>query len=582
MGRNLSEVDVAVIIRIFRKAAEEGKNCKVFLKGTEIAPARISKYIKKKKTTEDSLLASINIPAKQPHYITHKTWPREDEPAADDHRHHGLSPHGSSEVMTPSMSTPPSQLASSDFSRVVTPTSVLSPRSSQSSVRAEWSQYPALNQQTALQGIDTRAIPEQPVARQDDPMIISDDETGIEEMVEVDNSNTNGADVEMMSNRLLNPGGYVDKPWTEPSYFRQLSVTPQFCNKAIVADRRQQPTSQTLTSHSTSSDRGPVSSMIRSARSQIQGTSSGHEESAFLSRCIDACISQGKGLIKNASNELRSALGIFRWLVENRPDRCLTTLNVLLSTLEAHGHREMAQDILSKALDVVRKMALSLDLVAPTIEFMLEIVSGQTKLQEYNTATLWAIHDKAALLWTKDSPSTLTALYHVAWNIATDPAKCDEAWEILRDLRPRCELIFGPHHPQTVTCMITESRTLHNQGKQRNDIELLNKAAILVNEAATRSEQVFEEFHPYRLELQSRQARILMEFGPAYDVERILRQTLEHQVDILGLDNPRTKSTIRLLQKFLNNRGKEEEANRLPEKLMKERQREDPIGGRPM
>jgi hypothetical protein len=78
---------------------------------------------------------------------------------------------------------------------------------------------------------------------------------------------------------------------------------------------------------------------------------------------------------------------------------------------------------------------------------------------------------------------------------------------------------------------------------------------------------MYEDFHPYRLEARSRQAKLLMKLEGSHDVETILQDVVRQQVAVLGVQNSRIQSTIALLKNFLISNGRSQEAHNLPEVL---------------
>ena len=78
-----------------------------------------------------------------------------------------------------------------------------------------------------------------------------------------------------------------------------------------------------------------------------------------------------------------------------------------------------------------------------------------------------------------------------------------------------------------------------------------------------------EDFHPYRLEARSRQARLLMKLEGSHDVEAILQDVVRRQAEVLGVQNSRTQSTLTLLKNLLTSKGRSQEAHNFPKVLEK-------------
>jgi hypothetical protein len=180
---------------------------------------------------------------------------------------------------------------------------------------------------------------------------------------------------------------------------------------------------------------------------------------------------------------------------------------------------------------------------------MLEIVGGRAKKSGYNAHTMFQVYHELCELWGENSPSALTGCYHVAWILALADETRAEAWSILDPLKARCEATLGDGHFQTITTMMTSARVLYHLGEHW-------QAATMINQAIKRLDLMYEDFHPVCLEARSRQALLLMKLEGSHDVEAILQDVLAQRAAILGVENPRTQSTLVTLQKFLEARGR--------------------------
>jgi hypothetical protein len=259
---------------------------------------------------------------------------------------------------------------------------------------------------------------------------------------------------------------------------------------------------------------------------------------------------------------MHGAVQTFRNMISRRDSYSLTTLNLLISLLESVGQRPLAETILREILETESDQLESESPIGVTIRFLLDIVCGRARQSKYKADRMRQVYHELCELWGEDSPSALAGRYHVAWTLALvdDTNSRREAWAILEPLNARCEVRLGPCHFQTITSMTTSARVLYHLGKHW-------MAALMINRAIQRLDLMYEDFHPYRLEARSRQARLLMKLEGSHDVEAILQDVVRRQAEVLGVQNSRTQSTLELLKNFLTSKGRSQEANNLPKVL---------------
>jgi hypothetical protein len=293
----------------------------------------------------------------------------------------------------------------------------------------------------------------------------------------------------------------------------------------------------------------PTTQSARLATDIAHASSSPTEPSvSFLRKCLSACIIQGEGFHEAAAGLMHNAVQIFKAMISQRDPYCLTALNLLTTVLESVGQRLLAETVLQRILEATHGHLQNDGPVNTTIRFMLEIVGRRAKESEYNAPTMFRVYHELCELWGENSPSALTGCYHVAWTLALVDETRAEAWSILDPLKARCEATLGDGHFLTITTMMTSARVLYHLGGHW-------QAASMINQAINRLDLMYEDFHPVCLEARSRQAMLLMKLGRSHDIETILRDVLARQVEILGVENPRTQSTLATYQEFLKTRN---------------------------
>jgi len=205
--------------------------------------------------------------------------------------------------------------------------------------------------------------------------------------------------------------------------------------------------------------------------------------------------------------------------------------------LECCGQRDVAVDILRWSASISSETLGSYSPVTATLGFMVDIAS---RVSEYDHAKLESIYQESVAQWGKTAPSTLTARYHIAWQLALRPTMAYEAWNVLEPLIDDCQKSLGHSHVQTVTCRATSARVLFHMGK--ND-----EAARVMRSTVETLYSTYGKTHPCYLEARARHAIFLTKLGPAYDPGGEFYSVAVEQTGILGLENKKTKSTARVL-----------------------------------
>jgi hypothetical protein len=260
----------------------------------------------------------------------------------------------------------------------------------------------------------------------------------------------------------------------------------------------------------------------------------------FLVHFFGAFMLHRQGFSEAAADSFRHAKGPLQSMIRDCHPECLTTLNVMLSVLEAHGQNEPAGEFLSYVL-VFSQRNLNNNPVAATAEFMVNVATRQLKIDDVEIASLASIHHQLEDQFGVRSPSALVGLYHVAWRCAKAGQHREKALQTLTKLVPLAAEILGPSHFLTITCMTTMARVL-------SYIRSVEAAIRLMHQALGAIDSRYAEFHPYRLEVLYRLGRLQIHAHNAKDAGRILEEVVEHRVKVLGIDNKLTQHSLELLR----------------------------------
>ena len=568
MVKNLNEKDVALCLYALEDPEREKHKQDVLLRDRVMTRADINTYLKKTKRTEESLRAAVAYPTAWPSQITFRSsQPQlETSPSSDGHygAGQGFSPSQLPELPTPSWTSTPSWNVSSRSSKILTPRSSLSQRTSFSSMQVVYPDAAKMAEEDSVMVDHLHHAPPDTERLTGDFDMCEDDDVSEGDMANICAGVAQSDNFGAMVRQAADPKPLSGDAISDPLFFRLLSrSTPAFL----------QYDQQSLTAVEVPKGEPRFVDALNRDRESFVWTGPAHRTTlrgqecaisvepsvSFLRECLGACIVRGQGFCETANDLMHGAVQVFRSMIVRSDPYCLTALNLLLAVFESVGQRPMVEKVLRDIL----KTSDELEREGPinvTIRFMLEIVGGQARQSQYNVHRLWKVYYELCDLCGIDSPSALAGLYHVAWSLALDKDTRREAWTILKDLNVKCELTLGRGHFQTITSMTTSARVLYHLGEQW-------QAALMINQAIQRLDLMYEDFHPYRLEARARQAKLLMKLGGSHDVESILQDVVRQQAEILGVHNTRTQSTLATLQDFLKNKGRSQEAYSLPEIL---------------
>jgi hypothetical protein len=569
MVKNLNKVDVAICLYALDDIERESRQQVVLLRGRAITRGDINTYLKKTKKREENLRATIPRPTEWPAHIVFgpSHFQIQTPPSSRGHNalSSGLSPSQPPEQTTPYTTTSPWNVSSS-------PTKLLTPRSSLSQ-RTSFS-----SRHVADSGFASEAEDENPVEHihhepldKDVPIeevdFLEEDEVSDRDKAKICAGLAESDNFGAMVRQTIAPKPLSGFERVNPLFFSLLSTSAPaiYRQDQDAVPARQAQASESTFAMALKYDREMVvrSYPIQMARGPGHGAAVSVEPSvSFLRGCLSACIVGGQGFRETANALMHGAVQDFRNMISRCDSYSLTVLNLLISLLESVGQRPLAETILRKILETESDQLESESPIGVTIRFLLDIVCDRARQSKYKADRMWQAYRGLCELWGADSPSALAGLYHVAWTLALvdDTNSRREAWAILEPLNVKCEVTLGPCHFQTITSMATSARVLYHLGKHW-------EAALMINRAIQRLDLMYEDFHPYRLEARSRQAKLLMKLEGSHDVEAILQDVVRHQAAVLGVQNSRTQSTFELLKDFLTSKGRSQEAYNLLEVL---------------
>ena len=167
----------------------------------------------------------------------------------------------------------------------------------------------------------------------------------------------------------------------------------------------------------------------------------------------------GSSAALKASQAISSAVSIFSIILKSAIDESLALLNSMVYLLSMYGQMQLSISILESI-----KKSLAVDDYFMTAAFVYDTLTFMTSITDPGSASL-PCYDlqrlKAAVEATSSVPNAprlaLAAKYNLAWALLEMQQSRDAA-EILINIMPDCEEVFGPHHIQTVTCISTLAR----------------------------------------------------------------------------------------------------------------------------
>ena len=540
--------DAAHMARLLRDAERRGIRRHLRFNNEIKTRQHLATYIKKSKKVrnEDELIAELAPGAELPEHITYEDVPDPPHATHFDAAVSVLTHPNAAGRVSPWLRVP-SREVSPNGSRVATPRSSPSHRSSFSSFDMGQMDLPSSE------------IVESAHESQED---LTEDEELLEEVVEVVDelledrcsAESNRAGFYAVVDGLLAPipGAGVSATSTHA----YLSVTPTLMKHQTFPPRRENQSSQKETS--TSRTRHPSADLnaeptYRSEAARYLGTS------LCACMCLGQSYENGPGsssMRRMADASIMEAKESLHAMLSTRDGDFLGSISSLVAVLEAHGQLEFAKLCLRDARDIAKGLLHEPHAVIDCISYMLAVEDRSSHTSpEHGSDRLRDIQAGVEQYFGLLSRSALTVNYQVGWALAHE-RKFDEAGDVLGLLRARCETVFGPYHMNTAMAGLTLARVYFH--KDRPDA-----AERLVSEMIGRLEQIFDRRHPFRLEVQHRQATFLKKLGKRRSAEAVLREVVGERYAVLGPANPRSISSFQDLQKLLMEENRLDEAERL-------------------
>jgi hypothetical protein len=551
---------VAAALHIFRQAEHKKQKCQLRIRGQRVHWRRIQTYLRKNKIEAEVLLAERRLCDVIPSYITFEF-------------------EVDSAATTPSLSTPPAQLTpgpmtssscltpnSSPNLSQATPIASISelkpqPSSNNSSIgkTSEKHDWASGSQNTAFDHT-ANVSPAVETHQENVPLHFEHDQVGFWAPGGPAGSLPHFP-IGVFEQFVGNPDNTSDPPAesiNSINLYRLMSLTPP--PAADVPSQSMTALGHTgssfLVQHHMSNN---IIESVQQAHAQVQPNTFQPSDYPvhFLSWSIIACLRKNEGMNREAELAMKEASKSFKSMVADRHERCLTSLNLILALLEAHGKRDIAVELLGglnvatlSLKDIPEKMSVVL-----TIRFKMDIMCGLERERMSDPAVLREIHCTFERYWGPHSPSTLACLCNLGWRLAgdKDTGRLTEALDVLSRARISLERTLDHHDPQTITCLAMLARVLYNLERPLEGFKVMSTA---MERIAIR----FPEYHPYRLSALRRFSLFMRKVGSG-DPERILREVASRRLRVLGPDCALTQESAKELRDFLMEQGRYPEAD---------------------
>lgn len=280
----------------------------------------------------------------------------------------------------------------------------------------------------------------------------------------------------------------------------------------------------------------------------------------WVSLCFYTCIFHGQQQHEQATASREMAAQVFDQMIRCQNDQALTGLNLVLSILVAHGHKDLGANFLSDATAVSSNCLGPSHQVTLTCRWMAAAATGKPDSCGYGSEELRQIHAYFQVVWGRSHPHTLLSLYNLAWTLTLEN-KNKEAETRLRELYDTSSVVFPRPHMQTVTALTTLSRVYSKLGKH-------DQAVQAMEEAIDRSKDLLGAEHPKCLESRRRLAGLYEKVGRHEMVEPIYWAVLQGRVKMLGPKHTYTRGSLKDLMELLQKQGQGEKANQIQSSVL--------------
>jgi hypothetical protein len=531
------------VLFLYREAKDQGIERQVFFNKKQILPEQICRYIKKSKkvANEDELLASLPNESDRPDHITY-----EDLIYPPHTLYHHSSYQGPTyvDVGESTSLNVQSEAVTPDRSRLPTPRSASSYRSSLSSFDMTQSELPGMDIDSSPYGSSENFAEDEPIAR----MQQNPSEDVVDDVTRRCAAVRHSPWLRQATREIVM--GSDGENFSDASGYGYMSSTP--------VAMLHQPSLVTVepVAHSGL----PASKQASIPGAHVNGLNIEEqkcEATRFLGRCFHACICIGqsledgvdrKALVELADGAIDEAMEIYADMIVNKDGATLMAISILLTMFEVHGQLNLAQRLLWRTLEVSNENLGKDHALSSTINWMLAVSSRTSHLTHaYSAEKLEVVKVEIETYFGVGSYSALIAAYNFGWALLHE-GQIERAGNVLFGLRYDCERVFGFRHVQTIITSVTLARAYYHNGDVTN-------AEMLIKEMIGRLNDVFPSFHPYRLEALSRQARFLKKLGKKDQAKAILLEVVAQRFSILGPSNPRSKSSLEELHKVIQSQG---------------------------
>jgi hypothetical protein len=522
LGKKLREPDIGPLIWAFRRAEADPDKPEVILRGCVMPRPRLDSYLKRKNETEDDILPPGGPIPQIPDYIQ-----------LDYTNAKSIGGHDASSGLdfSPSIRTTYSSPSTHSGSLSNKTTSLPTPVSHHGTPSVK--ELPGFNFAESLTQSSMSHTPAPTSGHLLRPNMLSKtahpmenlEESSMWEEIESVESYHN------VINQMLRPDSPISAASSQLTFSKILSGERQVSSReGLIRGLDQQ------------------FELSNAAAEDVNDTNNGVTlPQQFLERFFGAFMLHSQGVLEAAIEYFRSANNLLKTMIRSCHSECLTTLNVMLSVLEAHGLNRIAGDFLSIAV-LFSNEHLSGNPVAETADFMVRVATRKLRIDQVDIADLQSIYGRLKDRFGPDSPSALVGLYHVAWRCAKEEQHWKESLQMFARLRFTATEVLGPYHFLTITSMTTMARVLSHVRMKHESISLMRQAIQVLKLR-------YVAFHPYLLEALHRLAEMLFEAHDEENAERLLREVIDQRARVIGHRNKLTQRSLTLLKKLLERRG---------------------------
>lgn len=523
LGKNLHERDIAPLIRCFRQADRDPRRPLVKIRGRIIQRPKLNAYLKRKRKSEEDILAAPDANRSIPDHITLE-YQRPETPSTDAHSQRqglGVSPET---LTTPSCAATYAGTRSNESTRLPTP---------------EFSHGPPAEQRPSMDPLtEQQLLPSNLQVSQDRNVVgngklVTSNHTPAELPGQLEHPV--GANISSMLDTFGSYNNMIDQLLRPDS---PAASTPNQCNVfKLLSGLTRVPNHERL-----------IQDLDRQCRSFNGPTADNHSyhngkemSQEFLLHFFGACTLWRQGAQEaTVASSFRLASDLLTAMVSNCHPDTLATLNVMLPIVEALGQNDLAADFLTHLLMFSQQHLIN-NPIAATADFLVRVAKRQLRLVDKDIRSLEALHRRLSYHFGPQSSSALVGMYNVAWTCAKVEEHREKALHILDDLIPAVTEILGESHCLAIACMTTKARVLSYIRSVEDSVSVMRQALRMIDSR-------YPKFHPYRLEALYRLVLFLIDAHHCEEAERILTEVVEQRTLVFGHTNKLTMRSLKLLQ----------------------------------